>query len=145
MTEHYRRRSDSLTQRFFMTCFIMALAFLVYERAAPIIADFEIKTAIKQDEKVVIYGTFNKLRNCRFHSLFVSSTIEGIEYPLIFEFSDVANAPDENKSTRQTARQFFGPWTINLIQGADNLNLRVLHSCDFGIFRATELIKGYAL
>ena len=140
-----RRATDSLTHKLFMSVFLMALLYLVYERVAPVVTGFEIAHTIQTDDSVKLYGTFNKLRDCRFNSLFVTSTINGIEYPLIFEFTDVANAPAENRSTRQSAHQYFGPWTVHLIEGADNLNIRSIHACDFGIYRSSTLIKGFAL
>lgn len=145
MNEQRRRKTDSLTHKLFMSCFIMALLYLVYERVAPVVSDFNISHSERIENQVLIYGTFNKLRDCRFNSLFVTSTIGSIEYPLIFEFTDVANAPPENKSARQRARQYFGPCTINLIEGADNLNIRSIHACDFGIYRSSTLVKGYEL
>jgi hypothetical protein len=140
-----RRFSDRWHANLWQYMLVMLLAYMLYERIAPVVTDFEISHTIQSGNQIIIYGTFNKVRDCRFQSLFVTTNINGIDHKLDFEFTDIANKPAENQSTRLSSKQFYGPWTIDLIEGADNLTMRSLHACDFGAYRASTLIKGFAL
>jgi hypothetical protein len=140
-----RRFSDKWYANLWQYMILMLSSYMVYERIAPVVTDFEISHSIQTEESIIIYGTFNKVRNCRFQSLFVTTRIDGIDYKLDFEFTDIANKPSENHATRLSAKQFYGPWTIDIIEGADNLTIRSLHACDFGAYRASTLIKDYVL
>ena len=95
-----RRKSDSLTFRLLSYTVCMFLAYLVYEGHSPVIKNFEIEHGIQTEEYFQFYGTFQKLRNCKFDSINVTTPRDGKDHRLMFEFTDVKNVPSENLATR---------------------------------------------
>lgn len=101
----------------------------------PVVEKFEITRAVARDnETMVIYGRFDKVRQCEYVELvaysgamfvtvrFVDS--HGHEYPTV---------------TRRVRTQTFGPWVLN--PKTAQLELYVTHSCLTGKV-VTELFKG---
>lgn len=142
-----RRRTDSVTIRLISPILIMFCAYFIWEGHSPVISNFEITHTVQTDDTVALYGKFHKIRNCKFDSLFVTTPMELVtdSRKLIFEFTDVANTPIENRSTRQKGSQHFGPWTVNIDPQVKTLTLRALHQCNFGLYVSTRLVEDFEI
>lgn len=140
-----RRKTDSISIRLVAPVIIMFLGYLIYEGHSPVVQDFNIHHTIQTDDKLVMYGRFEKLRNCKFDSMFVTTPAEEPykNRRLLFEFTDVKNQPIENIATRQRGTQHFGPWTVFIDPEVTTLSMRTLHQCNFGIFVSTDIVKNF--
>lgn len=139
-----RRKGDSLSIRMIAPIMVMLIGYLVWEAHAPVIRDFKINHTIQTENTLQIYGTFQKLKNCKFDSLFITTPIDTeLSRKLIFEFTDVANKPFENQATRQKGLQHYGPWTIQIDPKVTTINMRTLHRCNFGLYTSTYLIRDF--
>ena len=140
-----RRKTDSISIRLIAPVFVMFLGYLIYEGHSTVVKDFTIEHTIQTEDSLVMYGKFEKLRNCKFDSMFVTTPADDPykNRRLLFEFTDVKNQPVENIATRQKGTQHYGPWTVFIDSEVTTLNMRTLHQCNFGIFVSTDIVKNF--
>jgi len=99
----------------------------------PIVRDFIVEDYVVENDKIMVSGTLNKVRYCRFVGVSVYGTQpNGLPALLPLMFNDVANSNLTNGTTsRSTGVQRWGPWQIT-IPHADwrgTISFYAGHSC----------------
>ena len=97
----------------------------------PVIKDFKIVDIIKEDNELVITGTFDKVRNCEFISVIGYSGNKFISVK-----PDYVNSAFASRLVRI---QTYGPWVLT--PEVDNLELYAKHSCLTGTV-VTSIFNG---
>lgn len=118
---------------------VMVIGYMFYSATAPVVTDFEVNQQYSNNDFVVISGTMNKVRNCRFDSLFITSQSDGISTRHNFTFKDVEDSLHLAVSSRQSGLQYYGPWRIDANPDQRPLEIKSLHVCDFGLYTSTLL------
>lgn len=145
MSTRCRRRSDSLSLAVIAYTVIMAVAYVMYLRFAPVIMEFQIHHTQTVKEGITLTGTLNKTRSCVLESLAITSTIDNIHQRLWVEFPDMPAVPTGTVPNRPTGKQFWGPWTVYLTGSEEEINLIALHRCEWGILVPTRLITQFPI
>ena len=106
----------------------------IEHRMFPVVSDFEITRSERTPNGVLIWGTFEKERDCQF----VEAVVLAGAISLDLEYLDRS----KNKAvSRALGPQTFGPWRIS----PDLYPLRIVarHSCHPLWLNTTTLIGGY--
>jgi hypothetical protein len=103
-------------------------------RFAPVVSDAVITQSKLLDDGLLIWGTFDKSRDCRF----VEAVAQVGAVSLDLEYLDAS----KNKATsRPTGPQTFGPWRLS--PGLYPVTITVRHACHSLWTTTTTLIKDY--
>ena len=89
----------------------------------PVVTDFEILKVEHHEDHTMIYGSFNKRRDCEFKSVLA---YDGPQFLSL----DFMHTSGERIVSRIPKIQYFGPW--KLTPRADNLELYTRHKCSTG-------------
>lgn len=114
---------------------ILYAAHAVELKFMPVVEDFKVLSAKRVDDKVLISGTLNKLRDCEFVQLsaYADSTV-----PMIVTFLD--NHPAAVAGTREVGYQLWGTWSL-AAKGYSTIRLTVRHRCHPLWQQSAELAK----
>ncbi len=103
-------------------CFILLLRTI--DRSFPVVKDFKVTAQRSTDNSVLIEGTLDKVRDCKFLEI-TAYTQEGQQLWINFLDKPTANSLDV---TRPVRVQLWGPWEI-FNQGSSSMTLYVHHAC----------------
>lgn len=92
-----------------------------WDQYSRVTTDFAITRVVVNPSSESIYGSFNKVRSCRFRELVAQDT-DGHLYKID------ATQEDTYKS-RPLGHQQFGPWTIS-VQPGISLKILAVHRCN---------------
>lgn len=137
-----RRRASDKWRVILALPFYSVIAFsgyLFYSGTAPVVVDFEVIHQQSTDDSLIISGVMNKVRDCKFESLHVTTESSGIMNRHNFKFSDVSDHPELISSTRLQGLQSYGPWVIEARPDERPVSIRSLHQCNFGLYKSTKL------
>lgn len=103
-------------------------------RFFPVLTDFVVTRSMADDGSLLVYGTFNKVRDCKF----VEATAQVGAVRLDLEFLDKRAGQVAN---RQLGPQTFGPWKIT--PGLYPITLVARHACHALWQNTTVMLEGY--
>lgn len=103
-------------------------------RFAPVVTNTIITQSIPTDDGLLIWGTFDKDRDCRF----VEAVAQVGAVSLDLEYLD---ASKKRAATRPTGPQTFGPW--RLTPGLYPIKITVRHACHSLWTTTTTLLEDY--
>ena len=103
-------------------------------RLFPVVTDFQVTRSIVDDGSLLIYGTFEKVRDCKF----VEASAQVGAIRLDREFQDKRAGQAAN---RATGPQTFGPWRIT--PGIYPITLVARHACHTFWDNTTVMLEGY--
>lgn len=112
----------------------LLLAKELEHRFVPVIANAVITQADMDGDGLLIWGTFDKARDCQF----VEATASSGAVRLDLEFLDKGK---HRALTRPTGPQSFGPWRLS--PALYPLHITVRHACHSFWHTTTTLIKDY--
>ena len=98
----------------------------------PVVEDFQITSAVDHGDRVIIYGEFNKTRDCTFIDVVGYS---GKQYVSV----SFGLNPDAPVTSRLVREQTYGPWI--LVPKVPQLELYSRHICATGTV-TTKLFSG---
>ena len=99
------------------------LAVQAVDRSFPVVKDFKVTSMKARGTSVVIEGTLNKVRDCKFIEI-TAYTTDGRRLGLVL----TDRPPHEPAVTRPLGPQLWGPWEV-YPQGYANVDLYVHHAC----------------
>jgi len=100
---------------------------LIEDKANPVVIDFIVDYKKLEDKDLVISGSFKKERNCDFLYLIVYGSLDGFPKTLLdYEFLD---NPNDMVISRVPGEQYYGPWSIKLINGIQSIEIYSRHNC----------------
>tara|TARA_R110000782_G_scaffold27266_1_gene69224 strand:+ start:329 stop:757 length:429 start_codon:yes stop_codon:yes gene_type:complete len=114
-----------------VTCIPVAQA--IEHAYYPVISGFKVVKAENIVGGVLIWGTFDKDRDCKF----LEATVTSGTARLDLEFKDVSNYKPH---TRSVGPQVFGPWLISPV--VTPVKLTVQHECHSFWRTSTEMFEG---
>lgn len=105
----------------------------------PVVDNFVVHSVERQFDRIIISGTLNKARACRFESVraYGISTPNGRQaLPLLF-----MDSRGDETATRPTGPQKWGPWriTVPATPNVVSIELKSLHSCHWLWAQQTHL------
>ena len=106
----------------------------IERRFFPVVTDFVVTRSTVDGGGLLIYGTFEKARDCKF----VEATAQVGAIRLDLEFLDRRAAQAAN---RQLGPQTFGPWRIT--PGIYPITLVARHACHSFWNNTTTMLEGY--
>lgn len=99
----------------------------------PVVKDFQIEQTSADPTSIVFYGTFDKVRDCNFVSMYGSIEKDNhyTHIPVIFE---------DTTRIRTPGKQEFGPWRVKITtEHFDGLQLYAIHHCHSGYLTKTKI------
>ena len=106
----------------------------IESRFFPVITDFQVTRSVVQGGSLLIYGTFEKSRDCKF----VEAAAQVGAIRLDLEFQDKRADQTQN---RAVGTQTFGPWRIT--PGIYPIKLVARHACHSFWDNTTVMLEGY--
>lgn len=120
----------------FMLFPLMLSAAYLLDQAYPVVRDFRVVTQVVTPEGVLIEGTMDKVRPCRFVE--VVAMLD--EVPSTVIFLDFREQP---QFSRPTGPQKWGPWLI-VADPKQGVKLHVRHHCHAG-WEHTEVLTSFVV
>lgn len=100
----------------------------------PVVENFLFTTVLPQQDSILLYGTFDKVRDCTFISMYgtISKDKHVSHIQVIFE---------EKSKVRTPGAQEFGPWRVKIDQEYfKDMQLFAIHDCHSGYLTRTKVL-----
>ena len=94
----------------------------------PVVKDFKVTSMTRVPGGVVLYGTVNKLRDCKTIGLTVSRVYaDGAQGLVAVDYSKDGG---KQITTRPTGMQQWGPWVASIPDAPTTISIAVRHACN---------------
>lgn len=100
----------------------------------PVVENFLFTTVVPQQDSILLYGTFDKVRDCTFIGMYgtISKDKHKSHIQVVFE---------EPAKVRTLGAQEFGPWRVSISQEYfKGMQLYAIHDCHSGYLTRTKVL-----